>query len=450
VPQLELVRRERDVLAALRRWPLHLVVAGALAASSLTALALAVVTDQTPHRVWGLIAAAGYLVGSATALGTRRPLAALRVAATGSVLIPLVVLVVTRLAQPEVGVVERSAGLLVATGSPYLAHPVGTYDVNPYLPLMAFFGLPHRLLVAGGLGDPRWWFLLVFGVTFVAADRLVRRQPGTEAILWGVLVFPMAALHASVGGHDLPVVGLACLAIALAGRGRLVSSGLAIGLACSLKASAWPALAVVGMLVVARHGWQPARRFAATAATVVAGTTLPVLLGHGGRALIAQAVAFPLGLGALTSPAAAPAPGVLLAGGGAVARAVGYALLAAVIVACAAWLVLRPPRTAAGAAAFLAAAMLAAALVMPTSRGGYLIYPAVLGALAVRAGALDALPAAVAAAGRAVTLVRGAARRATRGVAGRVAGWRTRRSRGRGRARAAGTGLPPWSRAERE
>ncbi|MBN9375772.1 MAG: hypothetical protein J0I40_10345 [Cellulomonas sp.] len=180
-------RARRAVVAWLDRTPAYLGVAGALAVCAVIALGMAVVTDQQAHRIWGLLAAAGYLVAGVAALRTRRPIAGVRIAVAGSVLLPTLVLVVAGISQPEVGVVERSARLLVDTGSPYLAQPTTTYDVNPYLPLMSLFGIPRLVFPHIGLGDPRWWFLLVFCACFVAgrlpdAGRPARpRRPHREA-----------------------------------------------------------------------------------------------------------------------------------------------------------------------------------------------------------------------------------------------------------------------------
>lgn len=374
----------RTAVTWLEHTPAYLGVAAACAVCALIAVGMAVVTDQTAHRVWGLLATAGYLVAGIATLRTRRPITGVRVAAAGSVLLPTVVLVVAGISQPEVGVVERSARLLVDTGSPYLAHPMTTYDVNPYLPLMSLFGLPRLVLPNIGLGDPRWWFLLVFGVCFVAADRLARRARGTEPVLWALLATPFLALHASVGGHDLPVVGLLCLSIALAARGRLSQAGLALGVACALKASAWPAVAVIAAFVVARWGWRHAGRFVANATAVVVGVSLPVLVGPTASAMVAQAAGFPMAHSTFASPADSPTPGVLLSHGGPTAKLVGYALMLVVAAALLVALVRRPPRTLTGTAAFLALALTAAMLVLPTSRAGYLLYPVALLGLALR------------------------------------------------------------------
>lgn len=368
--------------------PGHALVAAGCSLSLLIAAGLAAVTDQPAHRLWALLAGGGYLAAAVVALRARRTVNALRVATAGAVLLPTVVLTAMRIAQPEVGVVERSARTLVATGSPYLAHPVGVYDVNPYLPGMSAFGLPHLALPDTGIGDPRWWFLGVFVATAVAADRLVRHGRGTELVVWVVLANPVVALHAAVGGHDLPVVGLLALALALAGRGYAGRAGVALGVACTLKATAWPALAVLGAFVVVRFGWRRAARCVGVAVAIGAAAVLPVLVGPTARSAIGQVAGFPLAASAIASPAAAPTPGVLLSAGGTATRVVGYVLLGLVAAGFAGWLVVRPPRTVARAAWTLALALSAAALVLPTSRPGYAVYPLALAALALRAGAL--------------------------------------------------------------
>ncbi|HWB37647.1 MAG TPA: hypothetical protein VHA75_16655, partial [Rugosimonospora sp.] len=117
---------------------------------------------------------------------------------------------------------------------------------------------------------------------------------------------------------------------------------------------------------------------------VLVGVSLPVLVGPTARAMIDQAAGFPMAENGIASPAAAPTPGVLLAHGGPVAKIAGYALMLLVAAALVAWLVARPPRTPARAAGFLALALAAAALVLPTSRGGYALYPVILLVLALR------------------------------------------------------------------
>ncbi len=58
--------------------------------------------------------------------------------------------------------------------------------------------------------------------------------------LQAATVLPICALTLATGGDDLPVLALCLLAFALATTGRLAGSGVAIGLAASLKLFAWP------------------------------------------------------------------------------------------------------------------------------------------------------------------------------------------------------------------
>jgi hypothetical protein len=95
-------------------------------------------------------------------------------------MVPLTLLILAGAGQPEVGVVERSAGLLLHSGSPYLAHPASVNDFDPYLPGMALLGIPRALLGGNPLGDARLWFSAVFlaGMVFAAAGP--RRIPASR------------------------------------------------------------------------------------------------------------------------------------------------------------------------------------------------------------------------------------------------------------------------------
>ncbi|MGA4801842.1 hypothetical protein [Streptomyces lavendulocolor] len=347
-------------------WAGCAVVAGGLAA----------VSDMTPHRVWGVAAALGY---GAAALLAGRPRAAACAALLGAVAVPLVLLVATGLGQSEVAVVERSGALLTATGVPYAPEPDGLSDYNPYLPGMALLGvLP---------GDPRWWT----GAVFAASVAAVRPSAGPAGRM---VACPLVALPLAVGGVDLPVAGLVCLGLALAGRGRAGWAGLALGAAATLKWTAWPALPVAVALVagagrgagrwtgsgrdvgrrVRSRAWV---RCAAVAVGVAGAGVVPVALGDPG-AFHEHVVAFPLGLTGTESPAASPFPGRLLAAhvpGGAVVAGV---LLAGSALFIAASLLVRPPRTVPAAARRLALGLTLAIAFMPASRFGYLVVPFVL------------------------------------------------------------------------
>ena len=113
---------------------------------------------------WGIWAAGGYAIAAVIA-ATRRArggqVAALAVAVAGALVAPLTWLATQEPSTPDVTVVARSGVLLLHHGSPYLplaqlAHG-GWLAYNPYLPVMAVFGLPKALGLPGILGDPRPW-----------------------------------------------------------------------------------------------------------------------------------------------------------------------------------------------------------------------------------------------------------------------------------------------------
>ena len=237
------------------------------AGSAAFALATTLTSFNAPERVWGAFAAVSYAAAAVTAALVRRRGASLAVliSLAGAVAAPLAYMAVTGMAQPEVAVIIRSAAMLVHQGTPYAspaalaaAHSWRAYD--PYLPALIVFGLPR--FFAGGLpGDPRIWFGVVFVAAFGAAARIARVP---RPVWWTALVMasPVVALPLAAGGDDLPVLGLMCLGLALASRGSrsqwrwAAGAGLALGLAAGMKATAWPAVAVVAVLLIARQGWQ--------------------------------------------------------------------------------------------------------------------------------------------------------------------------------------------------
>ena len=168
--------RAAAAVAVIRReW-----VACAFAASAVFAAITALTSFNAPERVWGAFAAVSYMVAAAAARGRGIRLAVL-VSLGGAVAAPLAWMAVTGLAQPEVGVIIRSAAMLVHRGTPYLspaalaaAHTWRAYD--PYLPALIVFGVP-RVLGAGPFTDPRFWFGIAFIAAFGAAVRIagVRR-----------------------------------------------------------------------------------------------------------------------------------------------------------------------------------------------------------------------------------------------------------------------------------
>ncbi|MFB6834352.1 glycosyltransferase 87 family protein [Streptomyces hydrogenans] len=335
------------------------------AGCALVALGLALVSDLGPHRMWGVVAGTGYGVAAALACGERSRPAARSVAVAGGVVVPLVSSVAAGLGQLEVAVVERSGWSLLTTGSPYVAAPEAVSDFNPYLPGTALFGvLP---------GDPRWWLGGAF-VAALAAAGLHRSR---------LLACPLIALPLAVGGTDLPVVGLMCLGIVLAGQGRPGRAGLALGAAAALKWTAWPALPVALALIAAGRGSWAALRYAAVALIAAAAGVLPIALSDP-SGFHRNVIAFPLGLTDTTSPAASPLPGHLLAAYVPGGKVIALVLLVVSALFMAASLVVWPSVTVRAAAARLALGLGLAMVLMPSTRFGYLVYPLTLGTLAYR------------------------------------------------------------------
>jgi hypothetical protein len=280
---------------------------------------MSVVGGPAPHRTWGAVAVFVYGAGAVGALvvrrcqGTPRARSLVRgVVLAGAALAPLISLLVAGQAQEEVQVVERSAIHLIERGTPYPAAGLTGHDYqayNPYLPGMALLGLPQA--VAGV--DARVVFAAVFALTLTGAVAVLRAWRHVVPLAL-VAASPLVTMTLAVGGDDLPVLGLACLGLALAARDRPGWAGLTIGLAASLKATGWPVAATFLALVVARgraaddvpgrsRGGMCATARAAAAVGVVmtAGVVLPALAdAHG---FFTNVVAYPLGLTSARSPA---------------------------------------------------------------------------------------------------------------------------------------------------
>ncbi|MFJ2738270.1 hypothetical protein ACIO3O_01240 [Streptomyces sp. NPDC087440] len=373
-------------------------VVGWLAAAACAA-ALALFAGPLPHRVWGRSAAVGYLGAAFFACTLPRPRAralSLACAVAGGVVGPFLHLTLTGQAQSEVRVVERSAALLLGTGSPYLAAPETVTDYNPYLPGMALFGVPRVLLGDGDalariLGDARLWCALAFVVCLVAGCVAVRRgglrrrlnspsqQGGWAPYGWlAILVSsPLVALPAAVSGVDLPLAGLCCLGIALAARGRGGGAALVLAGACALKWTALPAVAVVGALLAFRWGGRVLARYVWVWLAGTAALVLPFAVLAAGP-LVDQVFAFPTGRAAVATPAASPLPGRLLADLGPLGWYAAVGLLVCGGAAVALSLVLRPPADVVAAADRLAFGLCVAFSFAPAARFGYFTLPLIL------------------------------------------------------------------------
>jgi hypothetical protein len=405
-----------------RRW-----LVGIFAVSAVWAIAVAVVSNDNVHQTWGQMAAVGYGLALAIVLVVRHSRTAdiaLGVAFLGGLVVPLGYLAARGLWQPEVWVVARSGMTLIHHGTPYanpaaLARTQQPNDYNPYLPVMALFGLPRAFFDLGLLTDPRVWFGLVFlGVFWLSLRQGGARDPGRWTLL--VAATPVIAFELAVGGTDVPMVAFLCLGFAylwppLAGRPALtgrdgaprtrwgrsagnatatalqyrpVLAGLALGIGASMKATAWPALLVAAALLWATEGKRAVRNFALTALGVMVVCVGPFVFVHP-KALVVNTIEFPLGLASVQSAARSPLPGYLIASTwGHTGHTVVVVLLGLAGLAIALSLVLRPPRSVPRAVALLAGAMTLMFVLAPSTRVGYFIYPAALAiwVLAARAG----------------------------------------------------------------
>jgi hypothetical protein len=178
------------------------------------------------------------------------------------------------------------------------------------------------------------------------------------------------------------VIALTCLALALLIRfgGADWRPAVVLGVVCAMKYTAWPALAVLVVMVMVRDGGRAAVRFTATALGAAIGLTValaPAGIAHP-AAIVANTVAYPLGLTAARSPAASPLPGHLLASLGPAGHAAAIALLLAAGAALVGWLVTAPPRTPAEAANRIALGLTALFALSPATRFGYFCYPLAL------------------------------------------------------------------------
>ncbi|MEV7778900.1 glycosyltransferase 87 family protein [Kitasatospora sp. NPDC088351] len=369
-------------LASLRRVQ---VLGCAIAAG--WAAAFPLVSNLPNQRLWGTVAAPAYAVAGLFCLVLPRRFAARAAAVAallGAVLVPLVLLALQGRHQSEVMVVERSAHLLLTTGSPYLPHPAVVTDYDPYLPAMTLFGMPRALFGNGSpaarlAGDARIWFALAFLGCLLASWRLLRpsRDRAPLLPLAALTASPLIALALVVGGVDLPLIGVCCLAMALAERDRTIAAGLVLALACTLKWTAWPALPVAVLLLWRLYGRRPAARAGLTALGAGLVVILPSVLARA-DALREQVVRFPLGLTAIHTPAGSPLPGKVLAGLGPTGHTVSLALMTVGGAGVTIWLLARPPVSAIAAADLLAGGLAIAFMLAPAGRFGYLALPVVL------------------------------------------------------------------------
>jgi len=359
----------------------RLWLTAAFAVSAGFAVILALATTYDAHRLWGVFASCSYLLAAMAVLvwKSRGLDVALAISLAGALAAPMWLMAADRLQQPEVQVIDKSAAMLLSRGTPYPgpAMLAATHNPNvfdPYLPALTAFGIPRVLLGFSPVTDPRIWFGAGFVVVFGAALVLAGAR---DVARWTALVTasPVIALSLTVGGTDVPVLACMCLGLALLWRRpRPVAAGLALGVAAAMKATAWPALAVAAVLLLARDGRRAAVSMSATALLVVAAVVGPVAVA-GPRSLVQNTIEFPLGLTRIKSAAVSPLPGRLLAETGHTGHLVAVALLALAGLAVIASLVTRPPRTVPAATWYLIIGLTAMFVLAPATRFGYFVYP---------------------------------------------------------------------------
>lgn len=356
---------------------------------------------QAPSSTWAAWAAVSYALAALAAWRWRARALPLLFSVGGAVVAPTIWLAVSLQPGGEPAVVARAASLLVHHGSPYLTSGqlLSARSYNPYLPAMSVFGFPRLAGLPGVAGNPASWMAMAT-VAFVAAAVSIglphgagQPRPAARTVARCTalaMATPVLALPVALGTTDPPVIALICLALACTSRPAAsrpaprvtwnLLAALALGAACAMKATAWPALPVIAAMVAARQGTRAAIRFtgaAASVAVVLTAVLAPALVAHP-HAFFDNIIAYPLGLARHLTPAASPLPGHLLATTGTAGRYAAMGLLLAGAVGVAASLVLRPPRTTRAAAVRITLGFVLLFTLAPNTRFGYFAYPAAL------------------------------------------------------------------------
>jgi hypothetical protein len=344
------------------------------ALSAVFAQVTAVTSNLGPHRTWGSIAVWGYAGGALAVYLFRKRLWLTVAVWLATAVVPLLVLAWLKRYQEEVFVVEQSARRLIETGSPYLdragiaALPEPLLGYTPYQPAMSIFGLPKAIFGSYWLTDARVYFAIATAACLVGAYRLVAPHAGLVRAVQMSTVLPLCSLTLATGGDDMPVLALCVLAFALAARNKPGWAGVAIGLAAAMKLFAWPVVIVLGIYLLRRP------RYFAGALGIPALAMIPPLLVNAG-AFVENVIRFPTGHGIVTSPAASPLLGYLLAQNVANGRMIALALLGVTALALGVYVLYRRPADVRSVANICAIGLLAAIVLMPATRFGYLLYP---------------------------------------------------------------------------
>jgi hypothetical protein len=381
----------REPGTGLRPWldRRHLIIAYTL---FLAYAAIDAIGSAGEDRIWAIWAACGYAVALLVLWRWGNRTAAALASVALAVIAPLLWLSVAYRLEDGMMVIERSASLLLHHGSPYMtADQVTSWlSYNPYLPVMTLFGLPAAAGVGALAGNAGVWLALVTVAVLAIAFRVAMPTSRRDALLATAVAVasPVVGLNLAVITTDPPVLAFMLLALALsavpagakATAARTAGAGIALGVACDLKSTAWLAVPVMAAMFAARDGARAAYRF--LAALVVTGLALVALLAPAvlfkrgaATALVQNSVLFPLGLTRHKTPAESLLPGHLLASMGTAGHVVSVGLLLAAGLAVAVSLVIRPPRNVPVAIWRLTTGLTLMFLLGPNVRFGYFIYP---------------------------------------------------------------------------
>lgn len=367
------------------RDPVTRFLTPALLIMALYCAAYAQVSTLEAHRNWATAAAFGYVAAALGWLIARRPAVPVAIAAFFAVLFPAGLLLQRGMATPEIAVVQDAADRLLHTGRPYAARPASLDEVNPYLPVMALFGLPAALAGRTFWTDPRLFIATITVAAIASAWLLLRPADGGAAIPgrgWWLptvlaLVSPLGAIALTLSGVDLPVVAAGVLGLALMATDRRRAGAVVLALGCAVKWTCWPIAAVALAMAVARGGRRAGLRLAAATAVGAVALCLPALLADPG-ALVRDTLLFPVGAAGIATPAGDSLLTALFPAAG------WLPPLAMAVVASAllAFVWRRPPRTFAAGAQLAAGGLSLLFLIAPQSRPGYFVIPLALLAVA--------------------------------------------------------------------
>ncbi len=347
--------------------------------------AAVVVLTRGQDAEWAACAMPAYAVAAASTRRHRVGRIAL-VTAVVAVVVPMALVLATGALPAGMTVIERSAALVLHSGSPYLpARQLSSWIAyDPYLPAMALFGLPRALGLTGAVGDPRPWLVIVTVAALAAAVWTLLPHPARycrscrrDLLKYTAFAVacPVMALNLAVTTTDPPVIALMVASLALARRPeRMLAAAAVLGLACAMKPIAWFAIPLIAGMLRTRDGLPSAIRFIAVSAIIPVAAAIPALLADPVSA-VQNAVLFPLGLTQHLTPALSLTPGDLLARVGPVGHGISVGLLIVAGLSGTVSFFIRPPRDLRAVTWRLALSLAVMFAFGPAERFGYFIYP---------------------------------------------------------------------------